>query len=327
MSLLNTQRTALFLKSGAVLPVPVDGFLEVTAPILIVPTIASEDYKRISGKLNATDSFADTCNSQVSFTADHLMRSNNIAADALMTVPEYGELLKTCGFDENVDITTGGQEFVEYTNSQTPVLSSAVAYVDGKKFEMTNSMTSDMTMEFQIGQPAKITANLQGYIDSAEAIDEATPVVALSEEPLMIVSCASVTTLGGTVLQPDRVTFSTNPEIADFYTMGGANGLKAKAMTDYALTCTLDFFPDSADYNREILSIKNQTTATLDIKIATDDTAALINGKSLHVTCEMVKVQDYTDTDESNVAKRSVTYKVSNGAGDVALKIKAGFFA
>lgn len=327
MSLINTQKTALFLKSGAVLPVPPASFIESSVPILITPTIATEDFKRISGKLNSTDSFTDTCNAQANFTIDHFMRSSNVAADALETPPEYGELLKVCGFDETIDTVTPGAEFVDYTNTQTPVLGSAVGFVDGFRYDFTGSLTSDMSMEFQVGQPAKITANIQGFIDDAVPTAEAVPAITLNAEPLMIVSCAALTTLGGTVLKPDRVVFATNPEIADFYTMGGANGLKAKSMTDYAMTCTIDFFVDNADYDREITAIKNQTTASLDIKIATDDASALVNGKSLHLTCEVVKTNEYTDSDENNTVKRSVTYKVQNGTGDVALRLRSGFFA
>lgn len=326
MALMNTQKTALFLQSGAVLPVPPSNFIESTTPVLITPTITAEDFKRISGKLNSTDSYVDTCNSQVNFSLTHYMRSSNIAQDDLAAVPEYGELLKVCGFDETIDSLVPGSEFVTYTNTQTPVLGSAVGYVDGQKFEFTDSLTSDMSLEFQIGQPAQIVSNIQGFVDNPIPVIEANPAVILNEEPLMIVSCASLTLLGGTVLKPDRVVFATNPEIADFYTMGGTNGLKSKSMTDYALTCTIDFFVDNADYDREINAIKNQTSATLEIDVATDDASALVNGKSLQVTCEVVKTNDYTDSDENNVLKRSVTYKVQNGTNDVALTLKTGFF-
>lgn len=323
MALLNTTKTALFLQAGDVLPIPAAGFIETTSPVMVVPTIATANFKRISGKLNTSDSYADTCNAQSTLAIEHLMRSNDIAGTALDTPPEFGELLKICGFDENISAGTG----VTYTNTQDPVLGSGVAFLDGNRFDFTGSLASDFTMALQVGSPAMITANLQGYLDDPIPTVEVQPSVTLSDEPLMVVSCANLVTLGGTVLKPDRVTFSTNPEIADFYTMGGANGLKSKAMTDYAMQCTIDFFIDNEDYDREITAIKDQTTAILEVDIATDDASALVNGKSMKITCDLVKTESFTDTDTDNVGKRSVTYRLANNVSDIAMTIALGTFA
>jgi len=323
MALLNTTKSALFLKSGAVLPVAPANFIENTVPIMITPEIAVTDYNRISGKLNTSDSYADTCNSQVNFAVEHLMRSNDIGATTLDAVPEYGELLKICGFDETISAGVS----VGYINTQVPVLGSAVVVLDGNQFEMTGSMASDMTLDLTIGSPAKLSCSLQGYIDDAVPTVVTQPDPTLSDEPLMVVSCANLVTLGGTVLKPDSVKFMTNPEIADFYTMGGTDGLKSKAMTDYGLTCEISFFIDNADYAREVTAIKNQTYATLEVLVATDDASALVNGKSMKITCGLVKTTTYTDTDQDNVGKRTVTYRVSNDSNDHALSILVGTFA
>jgi len=327
MAITNTTKSALFLKSGAVLPTAPANFLESSAPVLINPEISSNDYKRISGKLNATESYVDVANAQASFSVEHMMRSNDSAGTALETVPEFGELLKVCGFDETIDTAVVGNEFVTYTNTQTPVLGSALAVLDTNQFSFTGSLASDLTMEFEVGASAKISAGLQGYIDSATPTVVAQPSVTLSTEPLMIVSNYSTVTLGGVTLKPDKVTISTNPEISDKYTMGGASGLKGKTMTDYSLTCTIDFYVDNADYDREIAAIEAQSTAALDIKVGTDSAGALVNGQSMHVTASLVKTETQSDSDESNQLKRSVTYKILNDGSDIALTLKMGFFA
>lgn len=323
MALTNTTKTGVFLQAGGVLPIAPANFIETTSPVLITPTIATATFKRISGKLNTSDSYADVCNAQSTMALEHYMRSNDLGGTALDTAPEYGELLKICGFTETVDAGVG----VTYTNTQTPELGSGVVYVDGNRFDFTGSLASDFVMTLQVGTPAMITANLQGYIDDAKPTQEVQPAVVDNDEPLMVVSCANLVTLGGTVLKPDRVTFSTNPEIADFYTMGGANGLKAKAMTDYALLCTIDFFVDNEDYDREIIAIEDQTTATLEVDIATDENSLLVNGKSMKVSCDLVKTENYADTDSNNALKRSVTYRLQNNASDVAISILLGTFA
>jgi len=327
MGITNTTKSALFVKSGGVLPVAPANFIESTSPVLINPDIASTDFKRVSGKLNATESYVDVANAQASFSIEHMMRSNNKAGTALSTPPEYSELLKICGFDEAIDTSVPSNEFITYTNTQTPVLGSAVAVLDTNQFTFTGSLASDLTMEFEAGASAKISAGLQGYIDSATPTVVAQPSVTLSSEPLMIVSNYSTVVLGGVTLKPDKVTISTNPEIADNYTMGGANGLKSKQMTDYSLTCTIDFYVDNADYDREITAIESQSTATLDIKVGTDNTGTLVNGQSMHLTAGLVKTETQSDSDENNQLKRSVTYKILNGASDIALSMRVGFFA
>ena len=109
------------------------------------------------------------------------MRHQNSAADALDTVPQYGELLKIGGFTETIDTTTPTQETVTYTNTQTPVLGSAVAYIDGYKHQMTGSLAADLTFNFPIGKAATISAALSAFLDnSGIAAAEATPAVTLA---------------------------------------------------------------------------------------------------------------------------------------------------
>jgi len=112
MALINTKKTALFLKPGSALPVPTEAVIETMEPVLITPEFSSIDINRISGKLNTKTSVTDTCRTKTSFDVSHTMRTSNVAADVLATPPEFGLLLKCAGFDEVIDTTTVGEETV-----------------------------------------------------------------------------------------------------------------------------------------------------------------------------------------------------------------------
>ncbi len=325
-SLVNTNKTSLFLKVGASLPVPTEGFIEVTEPVVIVPEFKTIDIARISGKLNAKTQVTDTCMNKTSFDVQHTMRTSDIAGIALDTPPEYGLLLKCAGFDEVIDTTTPSEETVTYTNNSDAIPNvSAVAYIDGHKFEMTDSLACGMTMDFKVGEVAKITNNFQGFLDSAVPTAEANPAVTLTSEVALVVSCADIVTYDGVCLPLENVTIKMNEEIQEIYTLGGTCGLKSNFISDYALELTADFYVDSSAYGREALNIESGLMKEIIVKIGLDSTSTEVNGKSVVLTAELAKTTVYTDSVDKDLLKRSVTYRLMDG-NNQALSIKTGFF-
>ena len=317
--LINTKKTLICLKSGAVLPVPPANFLEVEEEILLTPTISMEEFKRINGKLGSNASYADTCHTTISQTIATKMRFQNSAADALDTVPEYGELLKIGGFDETIVTTTPGEETVTYTNTQTPVLGSAVAYVDGNKHTMTNSIAADLTFNFPIGKAATISASLSAFIDNnGIATSEANPTVTLNDEAVLIVGCADIMTAGGVAITPDNISIAMGADIQEFYGMGG---LKQFNMTDYMIKVTADFYPENANYNDAVTKLGAETIEALQIKLGTN-AGALVNGKSVQIDCGFGQVSTFSDSVDKSTLKRSLTYLLT---GDTQISIRHGF--
>jgi hypothetical protein len=386
MALMNTKKSSLFVKSGASLPVPPANFLEVTDEFTVNPQPTIEEFNRISSKLGTTDSYADTCSVTFNQSVSHMMRSTNVAADALDTVPEYGEILKVCGFDETIDTATPGQETVIYTNSQAPVRGSGVVYVDGNKFTMTDTVVGDATFNFEIGKPGMIDASLQGFIDNkgipstvtltvddssglsvgdtvtgdtsgatgtvvgipsstvvelntvtgtfqAEAANAAAfnisavasgnPSVTLSDESLMIVSCGDVITAGGTAVKADNISITMGADIQQLYALG----LKEFNINDYVIKLTADFYVDSENYSDAITKLNNETAEAIVIKLGTDQTGSLINGKSIEITADVAKASTFSDTVDSSRVKRSFTWLLRPNGSDVNLSIKHGYFS
>ena len=324
MALMNTKRSALFVKGGATLPVPPANFIEVSEEFVINPSPTVEEFNRISGKLGTTDSYTDTCHAVFNQSVTHMMRSTNTAADALDTVPEYGQLLTLCGFTETVDTTTPGAETVTYTNSQTPVRGSGVAYVDGKKFTMTDSLVGDATFNFSIGKAAMLDVSLQGFLDNAGVpTNEATPSVTLNTEPTMIVSCGDIITAGGTAVSADNISITMGADIQELYALG----LKEFNVNDYVIKLTADFYVDSANYADAITKLNAETAEAIDIKLGTNQTGALINGKSMHITASVAKANAFTDSMDKSRVKRSFTWLLRPDGSNVNVSIKQGFFA
>lgn len=322
--MLNTKKTALFLKSGNTLPVAPANFLEVAEPILITPTITIEEFKRINGRLGSNDSYADTCDATISQSITHKMRCQNTAADALDTLPEYTELLKISGFDVTVDTAVAGQETVTFTNTQTPVVGSAVAYIDGYKQTMTASVVADTTFNFAIGKAAEISSAISAFIDNKGiATAEATPSVTLNSEPVLLVACTDIMTAGGTVIKPNNVTISMGAEIEKYYGMG----LKEYSLNDYMIKIEATFFPDNADYNSAITKLANETVEALVIKLGTGTAGAMVSGKSVLIECDLAKANNVSDSDTQGKVQRTFTWLIQGDSTGKAISIQTGYFA
>jgi hypothetical protein len=324
MARINTKKTALFLKSGDTLPVPPANFIEVSEAILLTPTITIEEFKRINGKLGSNDSYADTCDATISQTITHRMRTQDKAGTAFDTVPEYGELLKIGGFDQTIDTATAGEETVIYTNSQTPLKGSAIAYIDGYKHTMTGSIVADLTFNFNIGKAAEISGALSAFIDNKGiATAEAIPTVTLSDENILIVGCTDIMTAGGGTVKADSITITMNSEVEKFYGMN----LKEYSMNDYMIKVEASFYPENADYNAAMTKLTSETVEAIIIKLGTGTAGALVNGKSVQITASLAKASNVSDSNEQGNVKRTFTWLLQGDSTGKAIEIKHGFFA
>jgi len=382
MAKILTKKTSLFLKSGGTLPTAPANFLEVQEELLLTPNIPIEEFKRINGLLGSNASYADACHTTISQTIGTKMRYQNSAADSLDDAPEYGELLKIGGFDEDltcetlkladatgvsvgdtltgdtssasgtvveVDTTTdlvvlgtvtGGPFTVtgegvntaaytstsagfspRYANTQTPVLGSAVAYIDGKKHQMTGSLAAALTFNFPIGKAATINAALSAFLDnSGVAATEANPTVTLNTESVMLTGCADIMTAGGTTLTPDNVSIDMGADIQEFYGMGA---LKEYNLTDYVIKVTADFYPENADYNDAVEALAAGTTEALLIQLGTVAGVAT-SGKTVEINCALAQANSFSDSADKSTVKRSMTWLLG---GTNQISLKTGFFA
>ncbi len=327
MSLTNTKKTAFFLSIGATPPTPPTGFVESTEPVVIVPEFTQIDISRISGQMNTKTAAVDTCRTKTAFDVKHIMRTSDKSGIALSTPPEYGLLLQSAGFIEVVDTTTPGEETVTYHNGidEMPV-SSAVSYMDGQKFTLTDALSSGTTIDLKVGEVATVTNNFSGYMDSPTPVADPNPVVTLSEEVPLIVSCADIVTYDGTCLPLENVTIKLNEEMQDIYTLGGACGIKKNVITDYALELAADFFVEDTTFGREALNIASGDMKEIIVKVGLDGTSTEVNGKSVVYTAELAKTITYSDTIDRDLLKRTVTYRLMDGTSP-ALTIKQGFYA
>jgi len=324
MAYMNTLKSAVFIKAGDTLPTPPSNFFEVAEEFVINPNPTVEEYKRISGKLGALDTYADTCHTTFSQKLTHKMRSSNAAGDNLAKVPECGEVLKVCGFDEVIDTQTEGQERVIYKNSQAPTRGSGIFYIDGKKFTATDTIVGDVSFNFEVGKVATMDVTLNGFLDNnGVPTDEPNPTVALNEEPLLVVGCTDFIMVDGTKISADKITIEMGSQIDEFYALGR----KEFNLTDYAIKLTADFYVDSDNYASAINDLNSGAIKYIRVLLGTDDTSRAVNGKSLYILINVSKVYKFEDTIDKNIVKRSATWLLQPDTYGNNILFAHGYFA
>jgi len=321
MALMNTKRSALFVKAGATQPVYPAGFLEVESELVVNPSIPVEEFKRVNGRLGSNDSYADTCKATVSVQVAHKMRSSNIAGTTLETPPEYGELLKIAGFDETIT-GTGLTGKVVYTNSQTPAKGCIAAFLDGYKQTATNSAVAAVNFDFAIGKAAMLNATFSAYLDNAGvAASAALPSVTLNTNPCLIVGCADVITAGGTAVKADSIKIDMGAQVDDFYGMG----IKEYNINDYMIKVTATFYPENTDYNAAINKLSAQTVEAIVVKLGTN-AGILVDGKSVKIDCALAKASAFTDSTDKSTLKREFVWLLQGDSAGKAIEITHGHF-
>jgi len=323
MAYMNTLKSAVFIKAGNELPTPPANFFEVAEEFVINPNPTVEEYKRISGKLGTLDTYTDTCHATFSQKFTHKMRSSNSAGDNLAAVPEYGEVLKICGFEEIIDTQTEGQEKVTYKNSQTPVRGSGIFYVDGKKFTATDTLVGDVSFNFEVGKVATMDVTLNGFLDNnGVPVDEPNPTVALNEEPLLVVGCTDFIKVDGTKIPADKITIEMGSSIDEFYALGK----KEFNLTDYAIKLTADFYVDKADYTNAINDLNSGQIQTIHIVLGKQGNS-IANGKTVFFSANTAKSYKIEDTIDKNTLKRSITWLLQPDTYGVNIAFTTGYLS
>ena len=199
--------------------------------------------------------------------------------------------------------------------------------MDGQRFDMTNTLVGSTEIVANVGEVAMVNTTLTGYIDSPEATAETNPTVTLNPNGLLITSCADIVTLDGTVIPAKGITFTTNPEITNVYTMGGANGLKSDAITDYGLLCQITFPVDNATFNREASAIEAGTIQAVRVVLGADKvTGNPVNGESVVMLADTARATVYSDTVNDQLLERVLTLRLYDGT-DPALQLVTGTVA
>ena len=320
MSQVNTRKSVIFLKAGAVLPVPPADYIETTEEVIVTPIFSEIGLNRLTGNMNDSTSAIDTCKTSTAFNIKHEMRATGSTFDK---PPEYGELLKIGGFKEVISAGVS----VKYVNELDLIPNgSAVYFMDGNKSTMKDSLVADLTFDFKIGSPALIDGKITGFIDSAESTKEANPTVVKSSESLLMVSCMDVITIGGVKIPVEEATIKVNPTIQEIYTMGGVAGIKKNFITDYALELSITFFVDQATINREASAIEAGTFETVEILLGVDRTSGAVNGETVKFSASLSKAVIYSDKKSKDMLSRTVTYRLMNdpAKNNVALSILHG---
>lgn len=315
----NPNRSALYLHQNIVLPVAPANFIEVNAPLVVNPVIPTIETNRMSGAMNSKDTAIDTCQSSAAFLASVNMRDSG----AVMTAPtEYAELLKVSGF--KISDTPPANTYQLENLGDNIARASALVFMDGKQFSFTNTLVGSSEINLTVGQIAKVDTTLSGYIDNSVPEDVANPTPTLNQNPLSIVSCADVITIGGDVIPAEAIVFKTNPDIANVYTMGGDQGLKQDTITDYGLTCEITFPVESATFGDAASLIQAGTISAIRCVIGQDRNTGLpIDGKSTVFLADASKAVTYTDTVNQDLLQRVLTLRLFDDVNP-ALRIITG---
>jgi len=324
MARINTKASALYFLSGSTLPVPTAGFIDSTEKIVWTPTVKTDKFMVINGKLGQWDSYADVDDTVIEGeTISHRVRFQNSAADALGTQPAYGEMLKSSGFGEVIDTTTPGEETVTYTwdNTTSQINGSAVYYMNGKKQTFTGTMAVSSAFNITVGEPVTFDFTVSGFFDNKGiAIDEANPTPPSLTEPVVVAQKVDVMTKGGTaIVGANNISLDMASTINKRYGLG----LGEYEGTDFEPTFSVEFPPDLTEYNQGILDLQAQSLYDIVIKLGTNN-GTEVNGKTIVMTITNVKLFNSSDADnEDNIIRTNDFIFTSN----TAFTIKTGFFS
>jgi len=319
--MINTNRSALYLMQQQTLPTPPLGFVETNQPVVAVPTFTTLETNRLSGAMNTQDTTVDLCRTSSSFLASVDLRATGTTN--LPVVPDFAELLKVSGFEAN---TVPPRDTYELFNTTKNIpKGSALVFMDDKKFSFTNTLVGSSEIVLEVGKQAILNTTLSGYIDDAIPANEPNPTATLSKEALIIVGCANVILLDGQVVPAQKIVFKTNPEIANTYTMGGTQGIKADTIVDYALTCEITFPVDSANFGTSASMIKSQQIASIRVVVGEmEDQTHGADGQSILFIADTAKATTYADSVNNKLLQRVLTLRLYDSAPNHALRILTG---
>ncbi len=313
MALLDSKQS-LILVDSATTPAAAD-FLETTDVVVINPTPQVGSYQRITGKKNSKSSYVDENHSLVTFTISTFMRGNDTTGAALETVPKHSHLLQMCGLTETIDTSVSDQEFVEYEPSQGIITGGYVtAYTDGYKRAITGAL-GNLSIDFIVGEPVKMTAEMMAYVSSLGATAEANPTVTLDTNTLLMCTKITVLTVGGSTFNAKSGSLKMNHQLEDIY----AVGLGEYESADFAPQLELSGFKTAGDESAWT-DLTARTTRQIII------TFGATNGKAARITIDGAVVATVEEsTDQDKIASK-IVYDCERVDGtNEAFKIRYGY--
>lgn len=318
--LVNTKRSALYLRQSPTPPSPPASFIETNATLVVVPKFSTVETNRLSGHMNSKIEVVDTCKSSASFLASVNMRETGSTPLDIPT--EYAELLKISGFEQSATPPADVYELRNFTGYINR--GSAKVYMDDKEFTFTNTLVGASEIVLEVGKIGVVNTTITGYIDNPVPADVTNQSPTLNKQPALIVGCADIITMGGTVIPAEKIVFKTNPQVTETYTMGGANGIKADTITDYMLTCEITFPVESALFGREASMIEAGDIKAIKVIVGADDAGKPQDGKSVVIMADTARATTYSDSVDGDLLKRVLTLRLFDNLPTPALRILTG---
>lgn len=325
MALTNTKRSVLLITSGGVLPTSADA-IEVTEEFVPNGGAESQEFNRITGQLGAMESYNDPNTAKFdNQTFQVMLRTSDKGQTAFATPPFYGKVLKVCGLLETIDTGTAGQETVIYSNNQSPEVGSLIAYTDDKKWTSTGSIVGDASFTFTAGSAGMMEFGLSGFLDNQGIpVDETNPVITPNMEDLVVITKNDTISAGGTLAKAEEIRLSMNAQIEEFY---GVSGLKEYNIVDYTVRIEADYFVDKGTFADDQQKVIDQVVEAIEIKLGTDSSGNLVNGKSIKITAPLAKASSISDSVEKSKVKRTMSWLVQNNGSGESFQMQHGFFA
>jgi len=179
--------------------------------VIVNPKPKAIEYKDIgNGQAGNSKTFINNDFVTAEFSVELVSKSSG----ALGVAPTYADLFKCCGLSETITASTD----VVYKPELVEQAGTALSYVDGYKRQI-DGIAGDFSFSGKVGELAKFSFNLKGFT-TLEPIAEANPAVTLDANKNLIVTSASVITVGGGTIALDSFEFSLGNETKEIYAVG-----------------------------------------------------------------------------------------------------------
>lgn len=205
---LSSKNTFLFMTGG----VPTEAEVITTANNVFVNPRPKEIELKDIGNGKAGNNKTIINNDFV--TAEFSVDINAKSSGGLGVAPTYGDLFKCCGLKETITASTD----VTYTPELLEQTGDAVSYMDGYKRSISG-IAGNMSFSGTVGELAKFNFALKGFT-TLEPTAGANPSVTLDSNKNLIVTSASVITVGGATVELDSFEFDLGNDIKEIYAVG-----------------------------------------------------------------------------------------------------------
>ena len=129
------------------------------------------------------------------------------------TPPELSDMFRACGLVETVDVVGHKTTYAPFAGMVD--FMTLINYLDGEKRTITGAV-GNMTMNFTVGELAKVSFAMQGFTD-AEPTVEANPAVTLDANGKFVVDSVQAVTLTGATINMESADFDLGNVIHPTY--------------------------------------------------------------------------------------------------------------